>query len=312
MRRDLQRACHIIKATNGGRRWRDGDLSGQRAGAQRSHGLCAAPCDGQTCGHPPPAGAVSACGAAGRGLRGGGLFAGAGVFVSLPRKTGGRGFDGAHRLRGRGASGAAGAAVLSDLLCAGGVRACAGTAGGRRCARPKRHLLHGCGRAGAAGVGHGVVSCFDGGVPGGGSPRHRRGAAERDRLRGRENGTADGPAGHGKRPAGRLRRRGAGGISGVSWRRAARRGRRAFDAGAAAVSGGSCGAGAGGGTGAEALPFALPGGGNRRRAAAGGADGLGGGRRQAVRGRDGGSVADEAGRWLCRAVGRRNGKERKV
>ena len=152
----------------GGRRRGDG-LCGQRVCAQRPDGLPAAPLHRAAGGSAPAPAALRPGGRLGRGLRRDGVPAWVRLSGIAAGEAGGGGGPVGHRLRRRGAAGAADAAAVCRFLCNGRMRAGAGPAGGRRRAGGARRLLYRRLRQSAADRRRGGVPGSDRGVPGGGT-----------------------------------------------------------------------------------------------------------------------------------------------
>ena len=233
---------------------------------------------------------------------------GAGVPVRPAGESCGGGAAGAGGLWRGAEAAAADAAVLHRLLCHGRLRAGPGHAGGRRRAGGERHLLHGCGRQGAADCRGRGLSGADGGVPGGGREGNPGPPGAGPGVSPGPDGGPDRPLRHGEFPPGPgVGVAGAGGVSGPAGGHPPPAGPAA--AGERGGPGPSAGAPGGGGAPAEVPAAALPGGGRGGRAAAGPAQRLGGGGGEAVRRADGGPVPHGAGNGIRRPVGRRGGKE---
>ncbi len=264
-------------------------------------------------GDPPAAGAVSAGGPGGRGLRGGGVPA----LRRIPLPGAGQGRSGSaagpDRLRRGGTAAAADGAVLRPLLCPGGLRAGPGDPAGQRGPGGQRDFLYRCGRPGPAGGRRSGVSGADSVLPGGGPPSCGGRPAGGPNLRGRAGGGAERLVGQWQRPPGA----GAGPARvGAGPRRTGRdsapAGPGAADAGAAAVSGGAGGTFAGGYAVPAAPTAALPRGGDDSGTAADRSDGLGGNLRHQAAGSRRGPGARRAGGRLRGVVGRRCEKGREI
>ena len=254
----------MTSAGQGRRRWDAGGVPGQRIPAERRHGLPSPPGDGAPLRCPGGAAALRSRGALRRGLRRGGLPAGAGVALRLAGKASGGPSDGSHCLRRAAAFPSADAAALRPLLRHGGLRAGAGDAL-RRDAGGAGRFLHQGGPAGAAHRRHLGLSFAECCLPGGGWAGDGGQASAPARPPGWPGSPSYGALRQWKRPPG-------------CWRTACGRpdgggGTGALSPGAAAVSHGGGPPGPGGtaggplAAGGAACVAALPDGGGRRTAA---------------------------------------------
>ena len=279
--------------------------------SQRDHGLSALSGDGPSGRSSPSAGAVCGCGAAGRRVCRGGVFAGIPLSGLLDGEAGGWRGDGGDRLWRGSASAAVDAAVFCSFLRAGRDGAGTEPAFKQRSAAGQWDLLHRCRSSSSDIVCGGGVSSGARGVSGGSPPRTAGGISAGAGLHRRTDGRALRPVGQRQSAAGAGQRTaGSGGGARKSGRHSAAVCFAPADGGTSPGSGRAAGAAAGGGSGAASRTDSLPCGRNAGGTAAGNSHRICGDLRRLYTGDSGSAVAHGIGAGLFCCWGRGDQKGR--